>query len=144
MRKRRWLLPGCLAFWLLVTPLVGFVVVGMQTTGGMGDMQTAVKLRPAVEILPAPNQPFMDRKANVVGLYFPTGEWVVGVAKDSHAWFSTYTGGGTAVLKDSRGRVRCFFGHVCGDGNLALANGAKSLDEFDAMIVNYFTEQPWP
>src|SRR5689334_5621079 len=46
----------------------------------------------------------------VVSKRFADGEWVFGVCDDSHM----NPDGGTIVLKDSRGRLRVFFGHVCG------------------------------
>lgn len=144
MRKRRWLLPGCLAFWLLVSALVAFVWLGRANSGGMGSMKEALRLRSMVESMPEPKESFWDRNKEAVGLCFPNGEWVMGVAKDSHTWYSDWFGGGTVVLKDSRGRVRCFFGHVCGSCNLTFANDPKSLDEFDAAMSNHFTEQQWP
>src|SRR5687767_12570935 len=42
---------------------------------------------------------------------FPSGEWVTGVGVDSHSWKRAK---GTLVVRDSRGRVRAFVGHVCG------------------------------
>lgn len=39
------------------------------------------------------------------------GEWIFGISDDSHA--SIF--GGTIVVRDSKGNVRCFFGHVCGE-----------------------------
>lgn len=50
-----------------------------------------------------------------------------GVDRDSHR----YRDGGTVVVKDSQGRIRAFFGHVCGGGMAtACAKEAKTLDEF--------------
>jgi hypothetical protein len=58
---------------------------------------------------------------------FHNGEWVFGVCRDSHS----HADGGTIVVKDSNGKVRAFFGHVCGggflDGRMALTH---SLSEF--------------
>jgi len=144
MRKRRWLLPGCLAFWLLVTPLAAFVIVRIGTSGGKGSLSEAVRLRPAVEAMASPEETFLDSDKQIHGILFPNGEWVVGVAKDSYNLFANCNGGGTVVLKDRRGRVRCIFGEVLGRGNLMEASGAKSLDEFDAAMANHFTEQQWP
>jgi hypothetical protein len=62
---------------------------------------------------------------------FPNGEWVFGRGIDSH-WFSV--GRGTLVVKDSRGRVRIFFGHVCGNNagmDWCRTDVYKSLDQFD-------------
>jgi hypothetical protein len=61
---------------------------------------------------------------------FKNGEWVFGRGIDSHG-FSV--GQGTLVLKDSRGRIRIFFGHVCGS-NPGLGPYASqyiaTLDDF--------------
>jgi len=42
---------------------------------------------------------------------FPSGEWVTGVGVNSH---SSKRAKGTLVLRDSRGQVKSFVGHVCG------------------------------
>ncbi len=107
-------------------------------------MTEAVKLRPVVEAMPEPVESFGDRDKQTVGIRFPNGEWVTGVTKDSHGLYSEWFGGGTVVLKDSSGRVRCFFGHVCGVGNFMLAGQPASLAAFDAAIASHFVEQPWP
>jgi hypothetical protein len=41
----------------------------------------------------------------------PSGEWVTGVGVNSH---SSKRAKGTLVLRDSRGQVKSFVGHVCG------------------------------
>lgn len=45
---------------------------------------------------------------------FPSGEWLFGCGVNSHGFGP---GHGTLVLKDSRGQVRIFFGHVCGEND---------------------------
>lgn len=136
---------------VLLLPLVGvvaFVAVGMADQGGMGSMAEAVKLRPTVEAMPAPTASATEYNANTVAVVFPNGEWAAGVAKNSHGMFSRSNGGGTVVLKDSRGRVRCFFGHVCGGGNLhppgVPSAEPQSLDELDTLMAKGFTEKSWP
>jgi hypothetical protein len=64
-------------------------------------------------------------RPEVVGKRFPNGEWAFGMDRDSHA----YRDGGTVVIKDSTGRVRVFFGHVCGSILPGVLNRANSLDE---------------
>lgn len=63
-------------------------------------------------------------------LRFPNGEWMFGYGYDSHGF---RVGHGTLVVKDSRGQVRVFFGHVCGT-NACLDSYSphywKSLDDF--------------
>jgi hypothetical protein len=63
---------------------------------------------------------------------FENGDWVLIVSADSHSSFW----GGTVVTKDSTGRVRAFFGHVCGHGAMVPFSNAKSLDE-------YFADPRW-
>ncbi len=63
----------------------------------------------------------------VAGKRFANGEWVFGVCRDSHG----FSGGGALVVKDSTGRVRTFFGHVCGSGRLEyMLREVNSLEEF--------------
>jgi len=40
----------------------------------------------------------------------PNGDWLAMAYASSHGW----KGGGTVVTRDSTGRIRSFFGHVCG------------------------------
>src|SRR4051794_29353182 len=64
---------------------------------------------------------------------FPNGEWVFGIEIASHQLFSN---GGTTVTKDSNGRVRVFFGHVCTLGNAdAFARGCMILSGFYESIL---------
>jgi hypothetical protein len=62
-------------------------------------------------------------------LKFPNGEWVFGYGINSHG---IRLGRGTLVVKDSRGQVRIFFGHICGEnGGVFLSrDSVKTLDDF--------------
>jgi hypothetical protein len=133
----------------LTTPIivgVGYVWLGMKNSGGLGSMDEALKLMPTVDAMPEPERLFCNRGTGQFGVRFKNGEWVTGVAKDSHGLYSDWYGGGTVVMKDSRGRVRCFFGHVCGGlGALEGAAEFDSLDMFDAKLAEQkFAEHPWP
>jgi hypothetical protein len=142
-RNRKWFpLIAAALLLLAIGGGVAYIALGFRYSGGMGSMDEARRLRPLVEAMPPPTA--TDRKTEALGIVYPNGEWVVGVAKDSHALYSRLTGGGTVVLKDSRGRVRCFFGHVCGDGNIGYASNVDSLDAFDAHLAKQFVEQAWP
>ncbi len=59
---------------------------------------------------------------------FTNGEWWFGISRDSHR----YPDGGTVVFKDSTGKVRAFFGHVCGSRALecSMPSERRSLDDF--------------
>lgn len=69
---------------------------------------------------------------------YPSGEWASGLSQDSHGLWRS--GGGTVVVKDSRGGVHAYFGgHVCGPGFLGdyLLAETKSLDEFYEKLRAY-------
>jgi hypothetical protein len=86
----------------------------------------------------------MQKEPGVQGKRFVDGDWVFGLCRDSHGRFKQ--GGGTLVVKDSRGKVRAFFGHVCGWLNLeTILRDQKSLDEFyDSLIRDWrFQEYHW-
>jgi hypothetical protein len=64
-------------------------------------------------------------------LRFPNGEWVFGRGINSHDVFRH--GRGTLVVKDSRGQIRIFFGHVCGNKtgmDWCRTDVCRSLDNF--------------
>ncbi len=136
-------------FLVLTLPIiggVGYIWLGMKNSGGRGSMDAALKLKAKVEAMPTPDEWCYNRRAGSFGVRFTNGEWVTGVAMDSHGLYSEWFGGGTVVLKDSRGRVRCYFGHVCGGlGALEGASEFDSLDVFDAKLTEQkFAEQEWP
>lgn len=58
---------------------------------------------------------------------FENGDWVMGRAQNSHGFW--HRGGGTMVIKDSRGKIQAFAGHVCGPNFLSFAQ-KPSLDAF--------------
>jgi hypothetical protein len=67
----------------------------------------------------------------IPGRRFDNGEWAFGFCQDSHRQLRFTSSGGTLVVKDSRGAVRAFFGHVCGPQFLQdQLDRAKSLDDF--------------
>ena len=70
---------------------------------------------------------------------FKNGEWIFGISSNSHGnpW------GGTVVTKDSKGQIRCFFGHVCGSPFLHavfVATQPKTLDEIYKHRLKSFKE----
>jgi hypothetical protein len=131
---------------LVIGGFVAFFALGSYLEGGTGSMAEARRLRPLVEAMPQPTTSAADYKTGTVAVVYPSGEWVVGVAKDSHGLYTRLTGGGTVVLKDSRGRVRCFFGHLCGGGRIGQEAVPKidSLDTLDVYLAKKFAEGVWP
>jgi len=60
---------------------------------------------------------------------FRNGDWIFGYGVDGHGY---HVGHGTLVVKDSRGRSRVFFGHICGE-NAGFPWGmdhCNGLDDF--------------
>ena len=71
---------------------------------------------------------------------FANGEWVFGHGIDSHSFSSL--GGGSMVVKDSRGATRVFLGHVCGE-NAGLPwnmEHHQGLDDFYMWLAERFEE----
>ena len=70
----------------------------------------------------------------IAAMRFSNGEWALVKAQDSHGIWRR--GGGTVVVRDSGGRTRVFFGHVCGAGRdyFGCLN-LKSLDALDKYLV---------
>jgi hypothetical protein len=74
---------------------------------------------------------------------FSNGEWVFGYGINSHG---SRPWRGTLVVKDSRGQVRIFFGHVCGTNGVAplMSQGrVQSLDDFYRELREDATLREW-
>ena len=74
---------------------------------------------------------------------FSNGEWIFGHGIDSHGL--SMAGQGTLVIKDSRGRTRVFFGHVCGTngGFPWILRYANTLDEMEKEEYFAMTYLEW-
>jgi hypothetical protein len=110
------------ATFLLTSTFASALAFGM----GVGDTRYAAKWRDRFAPLPDP-ETAKAAYPEVEAKRFPNGEWVFGVSADSHGshW------GGTVVYKDSSGRTRAFFGHVCGPRRLShMLYAPQSLKEF--------------
>ena len=114
---------------LITTPFALFFVY-IFTTGGEGSLIVAQQLKSKLDEVPNPeagegcdSEYFWHR--------FPDGEWIIGITRDSHGFFSKYRGGGTVVMKDSRGAIHCYLGHTCGSMfPKDFAQSAKGFDHF--------------
>ncbi|MGL4465445.1 MAG: hypothetical protein ACRC1K_25115 [Planctomycetia bacterium] len=140
-RRRLWI-----AAALVVGSPMGFLVLEMSVPMGSGSPAEAARLRVKLEPVTDPDSGLgIDRE--YVTKRFPNGEWIAAICRRSHDWMSYFKGGGTVVLKDSRGRIRAFFGHCCGgEGGLGMTfSRSNSLDEFDALMPpTTFHEYEWP
>jgi hypothetical protein len=74
------------------------------------------------------NPPSHEGYVDYFSKRFPNGEWLFGIEVASHQIFSK---GGTVVIRDSLGRTRVFYGHVCSIGNTQyFADNSKDLNDF--------------
>jgi hypothetical protein len=75
---------------------------------------------------------------------FPNGEWMLDSL--SLLRFGLFRwGGGTIVVKDSRGKIRAFFGPISGTRGLAMIFvGTSDLDAFYARMKLRYMEHRFP
>ncbi len=92
---------------------------------GVGSVRDAHQWRRRFLTFPDP-ETATKAFPEVVSKRFPDESWVCGICTDSHA----SPEGGTIVLKDSTGKIRVFFGHVCGSRYLeCVLRTTEALDE---------------
>lgn len=128
----------------LLIVMVSITVIGLFaafafyifTSGGEGSIPEAERMASKLRTIDSPETSLTD-DAEVSSHRFENGEWICALSRSSHGFMSKYRGGGTMVIKDSRGRVRCFMGHICGESfpNVS-ANLSKDLDGFDSFLQN--------
>jgi hypothetical protein len=133
------------AFFVLFLLLcsAAFIYFNFLDGYGTGSPEEAAKMRMKLESITSPEAGIgCDRE--YIWKRFDSGEWVLGICRDSHAFWGKYTGG-TVVLKDSRGKTGTYFGHVCGHAPMEMPmHRAYSLDEFYTELLKYtpLKEQP--
>ena len=95
-----------------------------------GVPSIARRLKAEMEAIPDP-ETAVRLHPDWAAIRFTNGEWAFGHGVNSHGFSA---GRGTLVVKDSRGRVRIFFGHVCGPNagmDWFRTDVHASLDAFD-------------
>jgi hypothetical protein len=136
MSRRRAVLWVLLGFAGLLMLPCGFYGLWFAAASGSdrGSPELAAEWRDALLAAPGPDEA-AAADPDVVVLRFPSGEWVFGKSQDSHGVWRR--GGGTLVIRDSRGRVRAFFGHMCGARCMEDTFGRDnpSLDAFYQRVV---------
>jgi hypothetical protein len=116
---------------MLFTAIIALGLLAMRALNsgpelGRGSTEHAAKWKTIFESLSDPElvksrYPFAATKR------YADGSWIFGVSEDSHAGRD----GGTIIVKDSNGKVRAFFGHVCGPDMLQeVISRSNSLAEF--------------
>ena len=145
MRQRtviRWALFGCAGLLALPCGFFGFWFAVEAGSDG-GSPALAAEWQGQLAQYP---DPVAARSADpeVLVVRCRNGEWAFGRSKDSHGVWRR--GGGTLVVRDSTGRTRAFFGHVCGGNDLGeLTTAPATLAAYyDGLAVMWFIEHPLP
>lgn len=141
MKKRRvlrWVAIGVVGLSLIPCGFFGFwfaVASGSST----GSPSLAAEWRDRLNQYADPNSAHVA-DPEIVVVRFKNGEWVYGLSQNSHGIW--YRGGGTLVVKDSKGQTRAFFGHVCGGGHIGHVADMElpSLDEYYKSLESIFKE----
>ena len=128
---------------ILLSPIVLFglwMLVAGANNGG--SPQLAAEWREELEQFDTPEQA-TSANPDTDHIRFQNGDWFIGLCRDSHGLWRR--GGGTMVTRDSNGRTRAFFGHVCGAGFLQTFQSCEDLEAFDRWIdESRFTEHMLP
>ena len=141
--KRRLLrAAGLLALIVLGCSGLYYFVLHDFSDTATGSPRYAARWRAILEQYPDPESA-QAAHPEIRAKRFPNGEWVFGVDRDSHR----NSDGGTVVVKDSTGKVRVFFGHVCGCQIAHPMSSSNSLEEFYShkdWRIHRFEEQSTP
>ena len=131
-RTIRWVLIGCAGLLVLPCGFFGFWYAALAGSSS-GSPDLAAEWRDHLAQYPDPDAAHAA-DPEVIVLRFRNGEWVFGRSQNSHGIW--YRGGGTVVVRDSTGRTRAFFGHVCGGGQLGIGYPElPSLGDFYKRLV---------
>ena len=138
----RWTLFGCAGILLLPCGFFG-LMVAVQGGSDRGSPALAAEWR---DELAHYADPVAAQSADpeILVVRCRNGKWAFGRSKDSHGVWRR--GGGTVVVRDSTGRTRAFFGHVCGGNDLGgRGTDPPSLAAYsDGLAEREFVEHPLP
>jgi hypothetical protein len=139
-RTIRWVLIGCGGLLLLPCGFFGFWWA-VSAGSSSGSPALAAEWRDHLARFPDPDAA-KAADPQVVVVRCRNGEWAFGRSQNSHGIW--YRGGGTVVIRDSAGRTRAFFGHVCGGGHLGVGPvEPPSLAElYKQLAESGFAEHP--
>ena len=116
-----------------------FVLRGRDGSSG-GLPSVARRLKSEMAQIPDPDTA-IRLHPDWAALRFADGEWVFGHGMGATGF---RIGHGTIVLKDSRGRIRVYFGIVSGsNGPFHMWGNAKGLDEFDMWLRESTEFREW-
>jgi len=123
-RRLVWLIAGVAV--AASVPLAFFGLWWAASAGSsQGSPELAAEWQAELSQYQSPDEA-QTKDPKVIVVRFSDGSWVFGRCQSSHGVWKR--GGGTVVVKDSKGQVRAFFGHVCGDENLGAVWEHWNLD----------------
>ena len=140
-RRTKIILLSVLGLIILVPAVLILLAVIFLGSKDTGSPELAAEWRARLESYESLREAKEAERLLVV-VEFDDGEWAMALAQNSHGGLRN--GGGTVVVRDSRGQVRAFSGHVCGHGELGPALwDAETLEEFyEALAGVDFIERP--
>ncbi len=117
-RLLRWLLLAAAVVCVIPCGFFGFWMAA-EAGSDSGSPNLAEEWRDEFAPFDDPSEA-VAHDPGIILMRFRNGEWVFGRSQNSHGiWLR---GGGTVVVKDSKGQTRAFFGHVCGGGHLGIGH----------------------
>jgi hypothetical protein len=144
-RRKKMLVTGILLLLGTMACLVAAMFInGVVGVTDSGDPELASEWKTVLTPLTLSTGEIRKEHSGLEVVSFPNGEWVIGFAQNSHGLF--VRGGGTFVVKDSRGHIRIFFGHICGPHFLrTFFRETADLDRFYLRLKHLkFTEHTLP
>lgn len=128
MTRRAWI--RCAILGAILLP-VGLAIFWYAVSAGSsaGSPELAREWKTDLERYGNPDEAKRADR-DIIVLRCENGDWVFGRSVDSHGTW--HRGGGTVVVRDSAGRTRAFFGHVCGGGHFGFgpAIDVTNLENF--------------
>ncbi|MCR9118684.1 MAG: hypothetical protein NXI22_17240 [bacterium] len=135
--KRSWLWPLLIVGGLFLASVGSFFVLVVfcviaASPYTKGSPELAARWRDEMRMWDSPDD--ATNESTVMLYQFANEDWAIVKAKNCHG--GRWSGGGTVVIKDSKGRLSVLNnGHVCGDGNLLIEANHANLDSFYAALT---------
>lgn len=124
-RTKLLLILGSFSFSFLIA--VAFLALSLTYISDEGSPVLASEWRSELNAFATPDDA-VKADPTIQVVKFKNGEWLFGRCQDSHG-ISWRGGGGTMVMKDSRGEIRALKGHVC--GSRFLSGGSSEIANLD-------------
>lgn len=131
-RTKLLLILAAISLFVLIAIAVAFLVLSLTYVSDEGSPGLASECRKELDAFATPDDA-VKTDPTIEVVKFKNGEWLIGRCQDSHG-ISRRGGGGTMVMKDSRGETRALKGHVC--GSRFLSGGSSETADLDTFYSN--------